>query len=68
MRTLPKHITEQRNKTRYHIHFNLRKKGHTVITSERVVIKHNHSLSEAEERWIRKLYAMGYGITTSLFE
>lgn len=68
MRTLPKEVADSRNKTRYSLHYKLRKKGHTIMTKDQVVIRHNHELSKAEKRWIDKLHTIGYGITTSLFD
>ncbi len=60
-------ITKQQQRRKYKLHYNLRKKGNTVITKERMVIKQKKEVTEIESKRLNELIAFGYGITESLF-
>ena len=51
----------------YKLHYNLRKRGNTVITRERLVTKRAKEVSPIEQRWFSELTAAGYGICDNLF-
>jgi len=55
------------NNRRYKLHYNLRRKGNTVITRERTVYKRAKQLTDVESRWLSELLSFGYGITDGIF-
>ena len=56
------------NKNRiYKLHYNLRKRGNTIITRERLVGKRAKEVSPIEKKWLSELLKAGYGIYDYLF-
>jgi hypothetical protein len=51
----------------YKLHANLRKKGNTVTTSQRMVTKRAITLSEIELKWINELISFDYCVCDGLF-
>jgi len=57
----------KQKRRRYRLHYNLRRKGNTVIARERTVFKRANQLSDIESGWIGELLSLGYGISAEIF-
>jgi len=51
----------------YRLHYNLKKKGNTVIARERMVFKRAKQLTDRENSWLGELLSFGYGIMDGIF-
>jgi hypothetical protein len=57
----------KQQRRRYRLHYNLRRKGNTVIARERTVIKRAKQVSDTEFKWLKELLTFGYGIMDNIF-
>ena len=51
----------------YKLHYNLKKKGNTVVAREKMVTKRAQIVSNIEQKWLRELIDFGYGVCDGLF-
>lgn len=52
---------------RYRLHYNLRKKGNSVVTREKFVTKRAKIVSDIEQKWLVELVSYGYCVGDGLF-
>jgi hypothetical protein len=60
-------MTAKQKRRRYRLHYNLRRKGNTVVSREKTVFKRARQLTDVESGWLNELLALGYGIMDGLF-
>ena len=56
-----------KQRRRYKLHYNLRRKGNKVVTRERWVTKRAKQVSKIEYKWLNELINMGYCVGDGLF-
>ncbi len=59
-------VTQQKRRL-YKLHYNLRKKGNTLSTRERWVVKRAVEVSPIEQRWLTELIGRGYCVSDDMF-
>lgn len=51
----------------YKLHYNLRRKGNKVVTSQRWCEKRAKEVSPIEKKWLAELVGFGYCVSNGLF-
>lgn len=59
--------TKQKQRRKYRLHYNLRRKGNTVVAREKWVTKRAKEVSEIEKKWLGELVDLGYCVGDGLF-
>lgn len=59
--------TKQKQQRKYKLHYNLRRKGNTVVAREKLVTKRAKEVSPIEQRWLAELVGFGYCVGDGLF-
>ena len=57
----------KKNRRRYKVDYNLRKKGNTIVTRKRFVTKRAKVVTEIEKKWLLELVDLGYCVGDGLF-
>lgn len=52
---------KQKQRLKYRLHYNLRRKGNTVVAREKFVTKRAKEVSEIEKRWLSEPYLVKIG-------
>ena len=60
-------ITKKQKRRMYKLHSNLRKKGNTVTSRQRLVTKRAKQVSDIEFKWLNELIAFDYCVCDGLF-
>ena len=58
---------KQKQRRKYKLHFNLRRKGNTVVAREKFVTKRAKEVSGIEKKWLAELVGFGYCVGDGLF-
>lgn len=58
---------DKKLRRKYKLHYNLRKKGNTVVTNKRWVTKRAKEVSSIEKKWLTELINFGYCVGDGLF-
>jgi hypothetical protein len=59
--------TQQQNRRRYRLHYELKKKGNRISARERTVERRAKIVTEIESKWLGELIAFGYGVYDGIF-
>lgn len=59
--------TQKQQRRLYKLHYNLRRKGNTLIAREKTLFKRAKLLTDVENKWIAELLPFGYGIMDGIF-
>lgn len=60
-------MTTQKQRRKYKLHYNLRRKGNEVVTREKMVTKRAKEVSPIEKKWLSELIDFGYCVCDGLF-
>lgn len=60
-------MNQKQKRRKYRLHYNLRRKGNTVVTRQRWVTKRAKQVSEIEDKWLSELVGFGYCVGDGLF-
>lgn len=60
-------MNKKQQRRKYRLHYNLRRKGNTVVARESWVTKRANEVSEIEKKWLKELIAFGYCVSDGLF-
>ncbi|MDR0871853.1 MAG: hypothetical protein LBN27_00090 [Prevotellaceae bacterium] len=61
-------MTTAKKNRLYKLHYQLRKRGNTVVARQRFVTKRAEAVSKQEEKWLRELVVAGYGVCDKIFQ
>lgn len=58
---------KQKQRRKYKLHYNLRRKGNDVVAREKFVTKRAKEVSPIENKWLTELVGFGYCVCDGLF-
>ena len=60
-------LVDAKTRRKYKLHYNLRRKGNMVVTSQKWVTKRAKEVSDIENKWLSELVNFGYCVGDGLF-
>lgn len=64
---MQKTVTKKQKTRMYKLHYNLKRRGNTVVARKRMVIKRALVVTTIEQKWLIELIDFGYCVCDGLF-